>query len=190
MGCISLFRTHHIGRMMVTKLLTLLACTLVSGTALSSDVRYAIIQLDGFGHGMLVTDSPLEHGVSVDIQYPGTQSGAACCKRLATGDFSKISAENLLATDELKGEQPYFYRVRIPKLWSEAPFIGMAAIGQGLKTRNVKSQLESIDRQGRKSTAGICASQEGVHLVEKKGDAMRTHLYLSLGYEVDTPTCP
>lgn len=189
-GDISLFQTHHIGQMMVIKLLTFLACMLASGPAMSAEVRYAIIQLDGFGHGMLVTDSPLESGASVDIQYPRVQSGAACCKRLATADFSVAPAEILLATDEIKGTQPHIYRVRVPKLWAETPFIGMAAIGQGIKTQNVKSQLESIDKLGLKRKANLCTSQEGVHLIEKEGGAMRTHLYLSLAYEVETPTCP
>lgn len=175
---------------MVTKLLTLLACVLISGPALSSEVRYAIIQLDGFGHGMLITDSPLERGASVDIQYPGTQTDAACCKRLAAMDFNKASAESFLATDEIRGQHPFFYQVRVPKLWAETPFIGVAAIGQGIKTRNVESQLESIDKQGRKRRADICVTQEGVHLMEKEGGTMRTHLYLSLGYQIETPTCP
>lgn len=190
MGYLSLFQTHHIGQMMVTKFLALLACMLASGHAMPAEVRYAIIQLDGFGHGMLVTDSPLESGAAVDIQYPKIQSGAACCKRLAAADFSVAPAESLLATDEIKGTQPHIYRVRVPKLWAETPFIGMAAIGQGIKTQNVKSQLESIDHRGRKRKAALCASQEGVHLMEKEGGALRTHLYLSLGYGIETPTCP
>lgn len=175
--------------MMGTKVISFFACLLVSASALASDVRYAIIQLDGAGHGVLVTDVPIASGASVSIQYPREKRGTACCKRLAAADFSKASDDGSLATDEVGGTQPLIYRVRIPKAWSEAPFIGVAVVGDGLRTRNVRRQLESIDKRGRVRRAGICTSQEGVHLLEKVGSAERTHLYLSLGYEVEFPSC-
>ena len=167
----------------------LFACLLVSASALASDVRYAIIQLDGAGHGVLVTDVPIARGASVSIQYPGGKHGTACCKRLASDDFSNATVDGLLANDEGGGTQPLTYRVRVPKAWSESPFIGVAVVGDGLRTRNVRGQLESIDKRGRVRRAGICTSREGVHLMEKVGSAERTHLYLSLGYEVESPTC-
>lgn len=176
--------------MMGTKLLTLLACVLLSGAALASEVRFAIIKLDGAGHGLLITDMPLASGAFVHIQYPTAQQGAACCKRLSAEEFSNAPAEGLLATDEVGGTRPVVYRVRVPKLWSEVPFIGVAAIGKSMKTRNAGSQLVSVDKRGRMRQAGICTSQEGVHLLEKVGLTERTHLYLSLGYDVEAPTCP
>lgn len=175
--------------MMGTKGVPLFSCLLVSASALASDVRYAIIQLDGAGHGVLVTDVPIASGASVSIQYPGEKRGTACCKRLVAPDFSKASVDGLLATDEVGGTQPLTYRVRVPKAWSETPFIGVAVVGDGLRTRNVRGQLESIDKRGRVRRASICSSQEGVHLLEKVGSAERTHLYLSLGYEVESSTC-
>jgi hypothetical protein len=175
--------------MMGTKVVPFITCLLLSASALASDVRYAIIQLDGAGHGMLVTDAPLASGASVSIQYPGGKHSTVCCKRLAAADFSKASVDGFLATDEVGGKQPLTYRVRVPKAWAESPFIGVAVVGDGLRTRNVRGQLESIDKRGRVRRAGICTSQEGVHLLEKVGSAERTHLYLSLGYEVESPTC-
>lgn len=176
--------------MMGTKLFAFLACLIVSGVAVASDVRFAIVQLDGAGHGVLITDAPLVSGTVVDIQYPAARQGAACCKRLSVADFNQAPVEGLLATDEVGGTQPLVYRVRVPKLWSDAPFIGVAAIGKGMKTRNAGQQLETVERRGRTRRAGICTSQEGVHLQEKVGSTERTHLYMSLGYTVEMPTCP
>lgn len=176
--------------MMGTRLFAFLACLIVSGAAVASDVRFAIVQLDGAGHGVLITDAPLVKGTFVDIQYPAAKHGAACCKRLSSADFSAASVEGLLVTDEVGGTQPLVYRVRVPKLWSEAPFIGVAAVGTRMTTRNAGTQLESRDQRGRTRRAGICTSQEGVHLKEKVGSTERTHLYMSLGYAIETPTCP
>lgn len=175
---------------MVTKLITFMTFVLASSPVLSSEVRHAIIHLDGFGHGVLITDSPLGDQASVDIQYPSGQLNAACCKRLTATDFSKASPDSVLATNEMSGEQPFVYRVRIPKLWAETAFIGMAAFGQGIKTRNIGDQLESIDNRGRTRRSNICTSHEGVHLTDGAGKTMRTHLYLSLGYELETISCP
>lgn len=69
--------------MMGIKFVSFFASLLVSASALASDVRYAIIQLDGAGHRVLVTDVPIASGASVSIQYPGGKRGTACCKRLA-----------------------------------------------------------------------------------------------------------
>lgn len=175
---------------MVTKLITFMTFVLASSPVMSSEVRHAIIQLDGFGHGFLITDSPLGARASVDIQYPSDRRDAACCKRLTATDFSKASPDSVLTTNEISGEQPFVYRVRIPKLWAETPFIGMAAIGQGIKTRNIGDQLESIDKRGRTSRSTICSSHEGVHLSNESGGTTRTHLYLSLGYDLETTSCP
>ncbi len=175
---------------MVTKLITFMTFVLASSPVLSSEVRHAIIHLDGFGHGVLITDSPLGDQASVDIQYPSGQLNAACCKRLTATDFSKASPDSVLTTNEMSGEQPFVYRVRIPKLWAETAFIGMAAFGQGIKTRNIGDQLESIDNRGRTRRSNICTSHEGVHLTDGAGKTMRTHLYLSLGYELETISCP
>jgi hypothetical protein len=162
----------------------------LAGAATASELRFGIIQLDGAGHGVLIADAPLPKGASVDIQYPGAKHSAACCKRLTAADFNQAPADGVLATDEVGGKLPFVYRVRVPKRWSEAPFLGVAAIGKGFKTRNAGRQLASVSTRGAMGRAGICTSQEGVHLLEKVGATERTHLYLSLGYEVEAPSCP
>ena len=74
----------------MTRLFAFLACLMVvSGAAEASEVHYAIIQLDGAGHGLFITDAPLASRDSVDIQYPVDKQGTACCKRLTSADFSK-----------------------------------------------------------------------------------------------------
>ena len=98
---------------MVTKFITFMTFVLASSSAVSSDVRHAMVHLDGFGHGVLITDSPLGDQASVHIQYPLERGGAACCKRLTATDFSKASPDSVLTTNEISGEQPFVYRVRI-----------------------------------------------------------------------------
>ncbi len=152
-------------------------------------IRRGLETLRQVGCSKRQSQSSLIALTSVSIQFPGEKHGTACCKRLAAADFSKASVDGLLATDEVGGTQPLAYRVRLPKAWSESPFVGAAVVGDGIRTRNVRGQLESTDKRGRVRRAGICTSQEGVHLLEKVGSEERTHLYLSLGYEVESPTC-
>jgi hypothetical protein len=124
------------------------------------------------------------------MQYPTAAGEKACCKRLLARDFTEASAEELLATNEVSGERVFVYRVRVPRLWFVEPFIGVATVGQNVKARSAGAELESVDRRLGIRRAGLCVSEEGVHLIEKVGTSARTHLYLSLGYAIESPTCP
>lgn len=184
-----MFPIHRIGQTMGTKLISLLVGLVTPGLAVASDVRYAIIRLDGAGHGVLITDAPLAPTALVDIQYPLRNNRAVCCKRLPAREFRAVAGSDVIATNEVSGEQPWIYQMRVPKLWAEMPFVGMAAAGKGLQTRNEGSNLVSVDKHARLHRASLCASQEGVHVIENVGNSQRTHLYLSLEYEIEVPTC-
>jgi len=174
---------------MVIKLLALYLCGMAAGIASASELRYAIVQMDGSGHGHLIAAAPLVRGYSVHIQYPAAAGGSACCKRLMASDFKKASSEELLATNEVSGEPVFVYRVRVPRLWYVAPFIGVAAVAKKMKTRNAGAELVSVERGQGIRRAGLCTSEEGVHLIERAGASERTHLYLSLGYAIESPAC-
>lgn len=189
MACTSLFQIHRTGQTMGINLISFLLCSMVVGAAAASDVRYAIIQMDGAGHGYLVTNAPLAQDESVHIQSPSAYRGIECCKRLVAGDFTESPSEELLATDEVGGKQMLIYRVRVPRLWYEMPFIGIAAVGKVMKTRNAGFELELVNSSKGIRRAKLCTSQEGIHLIERVGASERTHLYLSLGYAIESPTC-
>ena len=176
--------------MMGDRLIVGFAGLMLAGAACAAEVRYAIIQMDGAGHGAMVADSDLRPGDSVHVQYPDTQGTLRCCRRMSVGDFRRDREPELLAWDEIRGRPAFIYQVRVPKHWYEFPFIGLAAIGRDLHVRNAGEQLEVKDRQGRLTRARLCTSSEGVHLQQGAGAAPRTHLYLALGYTVEAPTCP
>ena len=137
----------------------------------------------------LVVAGPLVAGQTVYFQYPDAMQQPVCCKRLSGHEFVKADGADTLATNEVTGNPPIIYKARLPKLWAEMPFVGAATIGQSLRTKGVGGQLVAKTRQGHVSSTETCTSQEGVHLIAKKGKAEVTHLYLGLGYEVEQPTC-
>ncbi|MGH6646778.1 hypothetical protein [Aquabacterium sp.] len=94
-----------------------------------------------------------------------------------------------MATNEVTGDPPVIYKARLPKLWAEMPFVGAATIGLSLRTESIGRKLIATARQRHVTTVETCTSQEGVHLMAKKGKVEVTHLYLGLGYEVEHPTC-
>ncbi len=151
---------------------------------------FGLMKLDGAGHATLVMGQPLPSGAKVEFQFEGPNGRAVCCKRLRAEDFQLDASAAVLATDEVTGEAPRVYAARIPKLWAVSPFIGAAVIGQPTRVRSRSSGLAMRDGQGVRRSASTCVSHEGVHLIERDGGSERTHLYLSVGYELAQPDCP
>lgn len=160
-----------------------------SACASGSDIQHGIIQLDGAGHAILIVAGPLGTDQSVYFQYPDARQQTVCCKRLSAQEFVKADGADTLATNEVTGNPPVIYHARLPKLWAEMPFVGAATIGQSLRPEGIGRQLVAKTRQGHVTSVETCTSQEGVHLMSKKGKTEVTHLYLGLGYEVEQPTC-
>jgi hypothetical protein len=132
---------------------------------------------------------PLGAGQSVYFQYPNAGQHAACCKRLKASAFIRTDTSNILATNEITGDQALIYSAHIPPHWAEMPFAGAAAIGGGLQTSGSKGWLVVKTREGRTSRVNTCTSREGVHLIEREGKNDVAHLYLGLGYDIEQPSC-
>jgi len=185
----SWFPILHIGLTMgVEKFFILWVCVLLAPAAQSA--AFGLMRLDGAGHATLVMGQPLPSGAKVEFQFEGPNGRAVCCKRLRAEDFQLDASAAVLATDEVTGEAPRIYAARIPKLWAVSPFIGAAVIGQPTRVRSRSSGLAMRDGQGVRRSASTCVSHEGVHLIERDGGSERTHLYLSVGYELAQPDCP
>lgn len=155
-----------------------------------SGVHHAIVQLDGDGHGLLVAEAPVAVGEPIVIQFPKAKRRPACCKRMVAADLVLVRDDSVSVTDVIGGQELFVYRFQAPTGLASEPFIGIAAVGLAQKTRNVGSQLESVDASGVIHRSSLCVSQEGVHLKRSVGSKVRSHLYLSLGYAVAAPICP
>lgn len=172
----------------IEKFFTLWLCILLTPTAHSA--AFGLMKLDGAGHATLVMGQPLPSGAKVEFQFEGPNGRAVCCKRLRSEDFRPDLSAAVLATDEVTGEAPRVYTARIPKLWAASPFIGAVVVGQSTHIRSRSGGLDMRDGQDRRRFASLCLSHEGVHLIERDGGNERTHLYLSVGYELAQPNCP
>lgn len=189
MGLKNLSQILRTGQTMAAKFLALPLCLLLQG-AMAAEVDFGIVRLDGAGHGMLITAKPLDAAGLVLFQFPLKNGRSFCCKRLQTTEFKSVSADTVVATNELTGDAPHVYQFRLPRQWAESAFVGVAASGLGIQAKGKATWLTAADAQGHSSRAGTCTSQEGVHLIERQGETERTHLYLSLGYDLEAPNCP
>ena len=148
-----------------------------------------MVQLDGAGHAILILGSKVPPGSKISFQFERGEGAPGCCKELLTQDLVEIDSTELPASNEVTEDAVWAYRARIPKLWAVSPFIGAAYIGKSQLVQVRGELLEVRDVSGRMRRARICVSQEGVHLIEGVGKTVQTHLYLSVGYEVEKPTC-
>ena len=152
--------------------------------------HHAIVQLDGKGHGLLISEAPVAVGEPIAMQFPTAKRQPACCKAMEAAGLVPVRDDSIWATDVIGGQELFVYRFQVPTGWASEPFVGMAAVGPARKTRNAGGRLESVDAGGVVHRSSLCVSQEGVHLKRTVGSKVRSHLYLSLGYAVDAPSCP
>ncbi len=168
---------------------SLLAVSLSIGASAASAADFAIVKLDGSGEALLISSAPIAPDATVALQYPDAKQQTRCCRQLRGADLVADADTATLASDELLGTTPRVYKAKVPKDWADMPFIGLAAIGAKLQAHSRQSWLEVRDGAGITRTATLCTSNEGVHLKESVKGKPRTHLYLSLGYEVESPSC-
>lgn len=168
-----------------------LGCLLVSLNALSQEsIQPAIVRLNGDGSAVLVTQKPVKPSDKVFIQYPDRNSRPRCCKRLSGAAFTAEAAPGVVATNEITGEAPIVSKAKVPLKWAAQPFIGAAGAGAlRCATSSTMGGLVLRSRTGQTRKSRTCISKEGFHLMEGSGNRLKTHLYLSLGYEVESPTC-
>lgn len=146
------------------------------------------MSLDGDGNALLIVDRPVPATATIHLQFADPQSQPRCCKQLRGSDL-QASTEDVVATNKLTDAKPLVYRAKVPGDWAELPFIGVAAFGDTGSVKGDPTSLMVTGRDGVRVRADLCVSREGVHLTEKQGGKVATHLYLWLGYEVESPTC-
>ena len=170
--------------------ITLGAC---AQTPPSAPLRHGIVQFDGEGSVFLVTAQPAPVQGTVYFQVPNKQGDAACCKQLPVSAFKAIKAPPGTATDEVSGKEPVMLRGKVPRTDAPMPFVGAAVVGDVQSARLAPGGgISAQAKDGRTSTSSTCISEEGFHVMEKGAKAkapMLTHLYVSLGYEIDETTC-
>ena len=182
------FRTLRTGQTMVAKYVLALFLGACLSTA-THGAEFGLVQLDGAGHAILILGSKVPPGSKISFQFERSEGGPGCCKELLSRDLVEIDSTELLVSNEVTDDAVWAYRARIPKLWAVSPFIGAAYIGKSRLVQGRGELLEVRDVSGRMRKAGTCVSQEGVHLIERVGKTVQTHLYFSVGYEVEKPTC-
>lgn len=168
---------------------TLLALVLSNAVHAACAADFAIVKLDGSGSALLISAAPIAPDATVALQYPDAKQQTRCCKQLRGADLVAVQDPDLLASDELLSASPRLYKAKVPADWADMPFIGLAASGSRLQMQSRRDGLEVRDSAGITRTATLCTSAEGVHLKESVKGQLRTHLYLSLGYEIESPSC-
>jgi len=140
----------------------------VAGEARSSA---AFIELRMDGARTLYTTQRLQRGAHVVAQYPDSRGRPLCCVSLkvlgARASSHRVS--------DLRFERPVFaYALPGLPAASALPFVGAALVGS---------------RSERKpAMPTVCASSEGLHLLQRSGGKPGAHLYMELGYGVQ-PSC-
>ena len=182
---------RHTGLTMGTKLGTCLSFLLLSSAALSQgQVQHGIVRLYGDGKALLITEHALRSGDSVLFQYPGPTSRALCCKRLPGSAFKPTDSNQVLATNEIGGVAPTISTANVPMQWATMPFIGAAGAGAITWAKSSKEGgLTILGKRGEMRNSETCVSREGFHLMERGDRELKTHIYLSLGYEIEHATC-
>lgn len=154
-------------------------------------LHHGIVQLDGHGGIVLVTDAPIAPRSHVFVQYPGRASRPACCKKLPASLFKPDPASTLIAANGLRDVPVVILAAQVPAPWAATPFVGAAIMGQpGMVKNNLgKWGLWATDRDGRAYKSEGCTTEEGYRLVAKKGSAEYFNVYLGLGHDTESPTC-
>lgn len=178
---------------MVTKFpllrLPLLALLLWCSACLGSpNIAFGLVTLDGDGNALLVTDHLIPATATIHLQFADAKSQPRCCKQLRGSDF-QTSTEEVVATNKLIDAKPLLYRAKVPGDWADLPFVGAAAFGDIDSVAGDSTSLLVAGRNGAHARADLCVSREGVHLTARQGGKITSHLYLWLGYEVESPTC-
>lgn len=149
---------------------------------------FGIASMDGDRHLTLISAFEIDPATTVQLQFPDQHSRPQCCKRLRASQLS-LSKEKLIATNKLTGEPAFVYQGEVPAEWADMPFIGAAAFGNVRSVKSRSDLLQVSDSKGNRFSAKLCTSTEGVHLTELQKNNVVAHLYLWLGYEVESPTC-
>lgn len=165
----------------------LLFCVVACSAA--TPLTYGIVKLDGEGGALVIAARPVAEDSVLHLQFPDAESKPRCCKQLSGSALRPVADGKVIASDKLTGAPAMVYAAQVDSAWTDMPFIGVVVIGDVRRTISEGEQLEATDSRGRRSKARLCTSSEGVHLTAPSSEQVRTHLYLWLGYDIESPTC-
>lgn len=130
----------------------------------------AFVELRVDGARTLYTTQRLQRGARVVAQYPDSRGQPLCCVSLKVLGARPRSHR----VSDLRFERPVF-AYALPGLPAAGAFVGAALVGASGSGR-------------RPAMPTVCASSEGLHLLQRGGGKLRAHLYMELGYGVQ-PNC-
>ena len=150
----------------ILSLVAATACAVAGETRSSA----AFVELRMDGARTLYATQRLQRGAHVLAQYPDFRGQPLCCVSLRVvgtrANSNKVS--------DLRFERPVFaYALPGLPAAGASPFVGAALIRSPLPGH-------------RSAMPTVCASSEGLHLLQLSGGKPRAHLYMHLGYGVES----
>jgi hypothetical protein len=140
----------------------------------------------------LRTTVKLKVGDKLVMQYPGSADELLCC--VGATVIGKISSDELAGSDNdvsdmLRDTAVRGYRIKPhnKKAFTTA-FFAAAVIAPKRAVRQLSPERLEIGTGPDLTMVENCLSQEGQHLITHKAGKVSSHLYASIGYEVE-PTC-
>lgn len=173
----------------IKTLLLVFISTVTCGCSTAASTTFGIANFDGDGHLLLVVPQELPSTGALQVQFPDARSNAQCCKPLRARAFKPVK-NGPIAANLLRADSTFVYQADVPAEWADMPFIGIAVVGEVRSMKSEQDRLEVLTVTGAQREVKLCTSREGVHLTDQaSSDRMATHLYLGLGYDIESPTC-
>lgn len=189
MGSSSLFQTRRIGPMMDTRvrsfLLLLLPLTAGSGFS-GKSVEGVFLKIGTDGGTYISALREIAGEESVYVQYRDPSKKIRCCKVIHSKSLKKQETDTSVM-DAAAGKTVFTYQVA-DEPRKNAPDVLMGLVGTNLSPKGVGEKIE-VQGGGRRVVAQSCTGAEGVNLVVKDHGRVVSHLYLSVGYDLQHRTC-
>jgi hypothetical protein len=145
-----------------------------------------IFKYESGDESYLYTQKKLGPSDQIYFQYVDPDGKLICCAQRQFRDAQPLHADRI-AVDFRSDKVLYRYRLTVPQVsLSSAPYAGVAIVGANLKVKQ-GSHEGSLATEAIEFTS--CFSTEGLHVLSRKGTLLISHLYLHLGYDIDSPTC-
>jgi hypothetical protein len=167
-------------------LVAALSTLALAGTA-NAGVNAAIIKLNERGPHYVYSAQKIHAGDTIRFQFPQDDQPACC--RQSSGKAATLLASDPDAVDFSSERKLYRYRLVDTGISTSWPFLGIAVIGDNVSVEQDGPLQVKTHRGATTSNVLLCTSQEGVHLVSRAAGKVESHLYLYLGYDIESPTC-
>jgi hypothetical protein len=148
-----------------------------------------VVSMNIGGETRLFSTQKLSPNESVQLQYLNKAGATRCCIKRTGNSFEKIKADSV-ALDALTDKPIFRYRLKQqPKSIGDAPFLGVAIVGETMKIEQTEIQSLSVKLIDQNLTVRSCTSLEGLHVIGEVGGKIVSDLYYGFDYEVEKPTC-